>query len=275
MTRAAPRSRRAAAAARARRPSSERKASRRLIRERHKAFRPRSGRPRLPRPLHARKVQTSPAVERSSEICGRLIAAEHFRCRARCDRDRSPACAPHPIASASRIGAGVAARAERQARDDPRRVVVGRQQMRPPRIGFSCLRHRQDADRAWFRRSLRGSPDPRCRKPTSACCCRNGRAPGPRSPADRRGEYGDRERGLQPDRCCQHLPPHANEGCGREGATVTSDEPADDLGLARRLIRRAVAVLSCWLRPATRSAPGRSAGPAACRRSRRDAGASL
>ena len=57
-----------------------------------------------------------------------------------------------------------------------------------------------------------------------------------------RGEYSDRKRGLQPDRCCQHLPPHANESCDREGATVTSDEPADDLGLACRLIGGLVAV---------------------------------
>jgi len=56
------------------------------------------------------------------------------------------------------------------------------------------------------------------------------------------GEYGDRKRGLQPDRCCQHLPPHANEGCDGEGSAVTSDKPADDFGLASRLIRRPVAV---------------------------------
>ena len=57
----------------------------------------------------------------------------------------------------------------------------------------------------------------------------------PKARPIRRGEYGNQKRGLQPDRCCQHLPPHANEGRDREGATVTSDEPADDLGLAGRL----------------------------------------
>src|SRR5690242_15465172 len=57
-----------------------------------------------------------------------------------------------------------------------------------------------------------------------------------------RSKYRNGKRGLQPDGRCQHLPPHANEGCDREGATVTSDEPADDLGLAGWLKSRLITV---------------------------------
>ena len=194
MTRVAPRSRRAAAAARARHPvPSERR--RGVCPRSAQSLPPRSDRRALPRPLHATKVHTSPTVESSSEIRGRLIAAEHSAPKQGAI-ETALLLSAAPDRQRIGIGTGVAARTERQARDDPRRVVGGRQQMRPPRIGFSCLRQRQYADRALLRRQLRGSLDPPSRKPTSACCCRNGRAPDPRNPADRQGRIRRQKKGI-------------------------------------------------------------------------------
>src|SRR5207244_2941751 len=56
----------------------------------------------------------------------------------------------HPAADRKRIGAvaaGIAASAEREAGDDPRRVFIRGQKLTPPGISLTLLRHRQDADR--------------------------------------------------------------------------------------------------------------------------------
>src|SRR5215472_6671437 len=56
-----------------------------------------------------------------------------------------------------------------------------------------------------------------------------------------RRKHSDRKGGLQPDRGCQHFPPHPDKSCGGESTMVPSDESTNNFGLARRLKRRLVA----------------------------------
>ena len=136
------------------------------------------------------------------------------------------------------IGAGIAARTERQARHDPRRVVVGRQQMPPPRVGVAVLRHRQHADRDaplgdgadHLKARLIGGH----RGLAAVMVARQ--VPD----AGRLGRRVDprRERALQPHRRRQQLAPDAHQGAGGNVAASPLDQAAQNLRLARRLIGR-------------------------------------
>ena len=140
------------------------------------------------------------------------------------------------------IGTGIAAGTEGQSGNNPRRVLRDRQQMWPPGVGFSRFGQWQDAGSGFpagnGANHLSRGIVRQHRRVAAIMVTRQ--IPEPRPIG--RSEYGNRKRGLQPDGGCQHLPPHANEVCDGEGAAVTSDEAADDLGLAGRLKRRLVAV---------------------------------
>ena len=136
------------------------------------------------------------------------------------------------------LAAGVAAGAERQPGDDPRRVLVRGQQMPPPRIGIALLRHRQNADRG---PTLADGADHLAdraigRHRRLAAVMVAGEIP--EALRFGRGEDGDRKRGFEPHRRRQQLAPDPHDRRERQRAAMPGGEPAQDLRLARRLIER-------------------------------------
>src|SRR6266567_877067 len=150
--------------------------------------------------------------------------------------------APADCQCVGTIATGVAAGTEREAGDDLHRALVDRQQVAPPGVRFTWLWHRQDTNRGFpvgdGTDHLADGIIGRHWRVAAVVVPRQIPKPLPIT----RSEYSNRKRGLQPDRRRQHLPPHPNEGCDREGAMVTSDKSANDLDLACWLKRRLVAV---------------------------------
>ncbi len=149
-------------------------------------------------------------------------------------------------ADRQRVGAaaaGVAAGAERQTGNDPRRAVVVRQQMAPPRIGIALLRHRQDPDRSVAlghgADHLADRAIDRHRRVAAVMVA----GEIPETLRFGRGKNRDRERGFEPHGSRQHLAPDAHDARHRQRAAVAGGEPAQDLSLARGLVERRIAVL--------------------------------
>jgi len=146
------------------------------------------------------------------------------------------ALGPSPKAVAA-FRACVAATAERQPRDYVRRRLAGREQMPPPRVGLLFLRHRQNPDR---RPPLRDGADHlhrraegQHRRVAAVMIARDVPETRPR----RREVDRDRKSALHPGRRGEQFAPDPHEAGGLHRPVVAGDEAAQDLRLARRLMR--------------------------------------
>ena len=146
----------------------------------------------------------------------------------------------HAAADHERVGAvraGIAARAKRQAGNDPRRIIVLRQEMTPPRIGVALLRHRQDADRGMAfgdgADHLADRAIGRHRRMAAVMIARQipktRRLGAAQKPRPRTGFRAARSPPAFRARCAPPSRPAARR--------VARSEPAHDLRLARRLVR--------------------------------------
>jgi hypothetical protein len=179
-------------------------------------------------------VHVKPIAENADTMRPRLISTVFSAARllrAKADRQRVAA-----------IGAGIAARAERQPRDDPRRLGVERQQVAPPRVAVAVLRQRQDADRDASvgdrADHLKGRLVRGHRRVAAVMIARE--VPDP----ERFGRRIDanRERALQLHGRGQQLAPNPHQRSGWEIVALALHQPADNLRLARRNMRGEAAI---------------------------------